>query len=64
MRHSSVFHVFAGPPGIGKTTLAAVIARELGYEVFEMNASDTRNKAAVQDSLTSVVVSTTVNVHV
>ncbi|XP_059092266.1 chromosome transmission fidelity protein 18 homolog isoform X2 [Tigriopus californicus] len=31
-----------GPPGLGKTTLAHVIARHAGYNVVEMNASDDR----------------------
>ena len=29
-----------GPPGLGKTTLAHIIARHAGYNVVEMNASD------------------------
>eukprot|EP01127_Copromyxa_protea_P006870 TRINITY_DN16813_c0_g1_i1.p1 TRINITY_DN16813_c0_g1~~TRINITY_DN16813_c0_g1_i1.p1 ORF type:complete len:840 (+),score=161.92 TRINITY_DN16813_c0_g1_i1:20-2539(+) len=33
-----------GPPGVGKTTLAHIIARHAGYEPIEMNASDTRTK--------------------
>lgn len=28
----------SGPPGLGKTTLAHVVARQAGYEVFEINA--------------------------
>ncbi len=31
-----------GPPGVGKTTLVHVLAREFGYELIEMNASDLR----------------------
>lgn len=37
-----------GPPGIGKTTMAHLIANELGYDVVEMNASDERSAAAVK----------------
>lgn len=28
----------SGPPGLGKTTLAHVVARQAGYDVFEINA--------------------------
>lgn len=33
-----------GPPGLGKTTLAHVIAAHCGYRVSEINASDDRAK--------------------
>lgn len=28
----------SGPPGLGKTTLAHVVAKQAGYNVFEINA--------------------------
>ncbi|KAM0749881.1 P-loop containing nucleoside triphosphate hydrolase protein [Meredithblackwellia eburnea MCA 4105] len=34
--------LLSGPPGLGKTTLAYVLARQAGYQVFEVNASDER----------------------
>lgn len=40
--------LLAGPPGLGKTTLAHVCARQAGYEVVEINASDERNKDVVK----------------
>ncbi|XP_069590725.1 chromosome transmission fidelity protein 18 homolog isoform X1 [Ranitomeya imitator] len=35
--------LLCGPPGLGKTTLAHIIARHAGYNVVEMNASDDRS---------------------
>lgn len=36
--------LLVGPSGVGKTTLVNVLAQELGYDLIEMNASDTRNR--------------------
>jgi len=36
-----------GPTGTGKTCLAILIAKLRGWQVFEMNASDTRSKDAI-----------------
>lgn len=47
--------LISGPPGIGKTTTATIIGKELGYEIFEMNASDTRNKSAIEDQLKEAI---------
>jgi replication factor C large subunit len=33
-----------GPPGVGKTTIAHAIKNDLNIEIFELNASDFRNK--------------------
>lgn len=41
--------LISGPPGLGKTTLAHVIAKQAGYRVFELNASDTRSAADVEE---------------
>lgn len=40
--------LLAGPPGLGKTTLAHVCAKQAGYEVVEINASDERSKDVVK----------------
>lgn len=48
--------LLCGKPGLGKTTLAHVVARHAGYNVIEMNASDERTAQSfrdkVEDSLT------------
>jgi len=36
--------ILHGPPGTGKTTIAHVIANETRSEIFELNASDLRNR--------------------
>ena len=36
-----------GPPGVGKTALVNAAAREFGFTIIEMNASDTRSEKAI-----------------
>ena len=43
--------ILHGPPGTGKTTLAYVAAKETKSEIFELNASDLRNKDKLQEIL-------------
>jgi DNA polymerase III delta prime subunit len=40
-----------GPPGVGKTTTVRLLARNLNFDVLELNASDTRNKEAIERML-------------
>lgn len=44
-----------GPPGIGKTTAAHMVAKLEGYDVLESNASDTRSKKLVENGLVGVL---------
>ena len=44
-----------GPPGIGKTTAAHLVANLEGYDVVETNASDTRSKKLVETGLKGVL---------
>ncbi|GAB0493998.1 hypothetical protein MMPV_005287 [Pyropia vietnamensis] len=53
--------LLAGPPGIGKTSMAHVVARACGYEPHEMNASDTRNKAAIAGTVADIVLSSSIS---
>jgi replication factor C large subunit len=48
-----------GPPGTGKTTLVHTLARQLDYDVIEMNASDIRNKESLQARIIPVLQNTT-----
>ncbi|WPH04995.1 Hypothetical protein R9X50_00789300 [Acrodontium crateriforme] len=47
-----------GPPGIGKTTAAHLVAKLEGYDVVESNASDTRSKKLVETGLKGVLSTT------
>ena len=49
-----------GPPGLGKTTLAHVCARQAGYEVLEINASDERSKDVVKGRIRTALGTETV----
>ncbi|KNC50218.1 uncharacterized protein AMSG_11972 [Thecamonas trahens ATCC 50062] len=40
--------LLAGPPGLGKTSMAHVLAKMAGYNVVEINASDDRTAAALK----------------
>ena len=47
--------LLTGPPGLGKTTLAHVCARQAGYEVMEINASDERSRDVVKGRIRTSV---------
>jgi len=44
-----------GPPGTGKTSLAYALANEIDSEIFELNASDLRNKEKLKEILKPAV---------
>ena len=43
--------ILHGTAGIGKTTIAHLILQKYNYEIIECNASDTRSKAQIHDTL-------------
>lgn len=43
--------LISGPPGIGKTSTARIVCAQLGFEIVEQNASDTRNKASLEAAI-------------
>lgn len=50
-----------GPPGIGKTTAAHLVAKLEGFDIVESNASDTRSKKLVENGLKGVLSTTSLN---
>ena len=52
--------LLVGPPGIGKTTLANIAAKQFGYDLIGINASDVRNKRNINEILTPVLGNQTV----
>jgi chromosomal replication initiation ATPase DnaA len=47
--------LLTGPPGLGKTTMAHVIANHAGYNVIEVNASDDRTGEALKNKLVGAI---------
>jgi replication factor C subunit 1 len=40
--------MISGPPGIGKSSTAKIVAKELGFSILELNASDNRSKKTIE----------------
>ena len=51
--------LLSGPPGVGKTTLAHNAARHAGYQPLEVNASDDRSAAVLQEKVVRAMESST-----
>uniref|UniRef100_A0A6C0IWT6 AAA+ ATPase domain-containing protein n=1 Tax=viral metagenome TaxID=1070528 RepID=A0A6C0IWT6_9ZZZZ len=58
--------LLCGPPGIGKSTMATIYAQASGFQIIEMNASDTRSRASLRNVIHSAVatLSMTIDGHV
>ena len=52
--------LLSGPPGVGKTTTSYLVAKEMGYEIMETNASDTRSKKALDTEISDAMSSKSV----
>jgi ATPase family associated with various cellular activities (AAA) len=50
-RPASRVLLLCGPPGMGKTTLAHIVAKQAGYRPLEINASDDRTAAVLKDKV-------------
>lgn len=46
--------LLTGPPGIGKTTAARMIAKGMGYQAIELNASDVRSRKSILDPMRAI----------
>ena len=44
-----------GPPGAGKTTIVKALAQQFGYDLIEMNASDTRNRDILTETILPIL---------
>ena len=53
--------LLSGPPGIGKSTSAALVAQDLGFNIVEYNASSVRNKKLLKEKLGAEVSSTKIS---
>nr|CAD7395462.1 unnamed protein product [Timema cristinae] len=47
--------LLSGPPGIGKTTSAHLVCKELGFDIVEFNASDTRSKRLLHEDVSELL---------
>ncbi len=47
--------LLVGPPGIGKTTMAYLVAKQFEYDMIGLNASDVRSKSRINEILEPVL---------
>jgi len=47
--------LISGPPGIGKTSIAHILLRDMGYDIIEFNASELRTSKVISDKLKTIL---------
>lgn len=52
--NTSPVMLLTGPPGLGKTTMAHVVAKTVGFSPIEINASDERSGESLINRITSI----------
>ncbi|KAI5635826.1 ATPase family associated with various cellular activities (AAA) domain-containing protein [Phthorimaea operculella] len=55
--------LLSGPPGVGKTTTVALVCKELGFDMVEFNASDTRNKSLIKEQIGELLTTTSLSAY-
>ncbi|XP_047034174.1 replication factor C subunit 1 [Helicoverpa zea] len=55
--------LLSGPPGVGKTTTVSLVCKELGFDMVEFNASDTRNKTLIKEQIGELLTSTSLSAY-
>ncbi|XP_045453780.1 replication factor C subunit 1 [Melitaea cinxia] len=53
--------LLSGPPGVGKTTTVSLVCKELGFDMVEFNASDTRSKNLIKDQISDLLTTTSLS---
>ncbi|XP_072935597.1 replication factor C subunit 1 [Epargyreus clarus] len=55
--------LLSGPPGVGKTTTVSLVCKELGFDMVEFNASDTRSKTLIKEQIGELLTTTSLSAY-